>query len=204
MKPPYGVTSVAITIDDGFCPNCVAAYVDFAESSGTPITFSPNGAYRAMWEPHASKLRTLIAAGQVQIGNHTWTHKRLIGRASSDIEADIRRNEEWIQEVFGITARPWFRPPYGMHNKHSDAVAAGVGYTHIVLWNGTFGDGTAISADQLMSLADRYLKAGTIMLGHANHPTVTELFPQLLEIIQARNLQPVTLDTMFGTSRTTG
>jgi hypothetical protein len=42
------------------------------------------------------------------------------------------------------------------------------------------------------------------MLGHANHPTVTELFPQILEIIQARNLQPVTLDTMFGTSRTTG
>jgi peptidoglycan-N-acetylglucosamine deacetylase len=42
------------------------------------------------------------------------------------------------------------------------------------------------------------------MLGHANHPTILSLFPQVQAIIAQRNLQPVTLDEMFGTSRVIG
>ncbi len=42
------------------------------------------------------------------------------------------------------------------------------------------------------------------MLGHANHPTVTTVFPQITQIIAERQLQPVTLDQMFATSRDTG
>ena len=36
------------------------------------------------------------------------------------------------------------------------------------------------------------------------HPTVLDLFPRIQEIIAERDLQPVTLDEMFGTSRATG
>ena len=42
------------------------------------------------------------------------------------------------------------------------------------------------------------------MLGHANHPTVTHLYGQLVELIRTRNLTPVTLDEAFGTSRASG
>jgi len=47
-------------------------------------------------------------------------------------------------------------------------------------------------------------RAGVINLGHANHPAVLSCFDQLLELIRNRNLTPVTLDEMFGTSRATG
>ena len=56
----------------------------------------------------------------------------------------------------------------------------------------------------LMAQARRYLQPGAIMLGHANHPTVTELFGQIEARLRQRNLTPVTLDEMFGTSRQTG
>jgi hypothetical protein len=42
------------------------------------------------------------------------------------------------------------------------------------------------------------------MLGHANHPTVLGLFDQIMTLINQRNLTPVTMDEMFGTSRATG
>ena len=42
------------------------------------------------------------------------------------------------------------------------------------------------------------------MLGHLNHPTVLSLFGQIQSLIAERNLDPVTLDEMFGTSRATG
>ena len=43
-----------------------------------------------------------------------------------------------------------------------------------------------------------------INLGHANHPPVLSCFDQLVAMIHSRNLTPVTLDEMFGTSRATG
>src|SRR4051794_12398847 len=66
---------VALTIDDGFNPETVAAYVEFATATGTHLTFNPNGMYAPIWDRHASALRPLIEAGQVQIGNHTFSHK---------------------------------------------------------------------------------------------------------------------------------
>ena len=72
------------------------------------------------------------------------------------------------------------------------------------MWNGSFGDSTPITPEQLMSLARRWLLPGTVMLGHANYPTITPLFGQIQALIAERKLEPVTLDEMFGTSRRTG
>jgi peptidoglycan-N-acetylglucosamine deacetylase len=69
--------------------------------------------------------------------------------------------------------------------------------------NGSYGDSAIIEPRTLLYLAREYSHPGVIMLGHANHPTVTHLFPQLDEIVAARGLHPVTLDEMFGTSRRT-
>ncbi|GAA4811053.1 hypothetical protein GCM10023200_56070 [Actinomycetospora chlora] len=39
------------------------------------------------------------------------------------------------------------------------------------------------------------------MLGHANHPTVLGLFDRIRELLSERDLQPATLDELFGTHR---
>jgi peptidoglycan/xylan/chitin deacetylase (PgdA/CDA1 family) len=195
---------VALTIDDGYCGPCVAGYVDFAERTGIQLTFAPNGVFADLWKPHADRLRGLIAAGQVQIGNHTWSHPNLLRLGAGAVREQIERNEEWIESTFGITARPWFRPPYGDHNAETDGVAASLGYTNILLWNGTLGDATLESPAELLGEAQKWIQAGAIVLGHANHPTVLGLFDQLQQLIADRHLQPVTLDAMFGTSRAVG
>lgn len=195
---------VAITIDDGYCADCVAAYVAFAESSGIHITFSPNGVYRDLWVPHAPTLRALVQSGQVQIGNHTYSHLDVTRLSAARVQTELERNEYWIQQTFGITARPWYRPPYGFHNSRTDDIAGELGFTQILMWNGSFGDAKLLTPQQLMSQATRYLRGGNIVLGHANHPTATHLFPQIEAIISQRGLVPVTLDEMFGTSRATG
>jgi peptidoglycan/xylan/chitin deacetylase (PgdA/CDA1 family) len=178
--------------------------VEFARRSGIPITFSPNGAYRQIWDQHAATLRPLVESGQIQIGNHTWSHRNIVKRDDAAVRGDIEQNEEWIEKTFGITSRPWFRPPYGAHDKRTDALAGDLGYTRILLWNGTFGDTTVLTPDQLLTLARRYLQPGVVMLGHANHRTILGLFDQIQQLITERQLEPVTLDTMFGTSRAVG
>lgn len=199
--PPVG--EIALTVDDGSCGECVAGYVDFAERTGLSITFCPNGSW-GTWDAHADRLRPLIEAGQVQVANHTWSHPDLRRATEARVRDEIERNEEWIQKTFRITARPWFRPPFGARNSRVDGVAGGLGYTKVLLWNATLGDATPIGADELLALADRYFRPGAVVLGHANHPTVLGLFDRLRELLDARALRPVTLDTMFATSRAGG
>lgn len=201
---PPGSRAVALTIDDGFDPVTVAAYVRFAQDSGIALTFGPNGTYAAEWEPHASALRPLIEAGQVQIQNHTFSHPRMTRLSEAKIRAELERNEDWIEHTFGTTARPWWRPPFGFHNQRTDTVAAALGSTRTLMWNGSLGDARLLSPQVLLQQARLYVQPGTVLLGHANHPTVTHLYAQLVELIRARHLTPQTLDQAFGTSRATG
>jgi peptidoglycan/xylan/chitin deacetylase (PgdA/CDA1 family) len=195
---------IALTVDDGTSAEVVAGYVEFAQRSGVHLTLSPNAVYNHEWAPHAGVLRPLIAAGQVQIMNHTFHHHDLRTLDEAGIRAELERNDEWVIKTFGITTRPYYRPPYGFHNPNIDGVAAQLGYTRTVMWNGSFGDAKTITPEFLLSQARKYLQPGVIMLGHANHPTVVGLFDQLLGLIHDRQLEPVTLDEMFGTSRATG
>ncbi len=165
-----------------------------AARTGIPLTFNPNGTYQKIWNPHADKLAPLIEKGQVQIGNHTFTHQSIVGRSEAAIRGDIERNEEWINKKFGITSRPYFRPPFGTHNKETDQIVAGIGFTKILLWDGTLGDSKLLTPDKLLYFANEYMTGGRIVLGHANHPTITHMFDKIEDLIKERKLEPVTLD----------
>jgi peptidoglycan/xylan/chitin deacetylase (PgdA/CDA1 family) len=102
---------VALTIDDGYCRECIAGYVAFAQRTGIHLTFSPNGRFGELWRPHTAVLRPLIANGQVQFGNHTWSHPDLLRANDATVRTEIQRNEDWIEKSFGITARPYFGRP---------------------------------------------------------------------------------------------
>jgi peptidoglycan/xylan/chitin deacetylase (PgdA/CDA1 family) len=195
---------IVLTVDDGYCTGCVAGYVKFAKDSGIHLTFSPNGTYSHCWAPHADTLRPLLERQQVQIINHTFSHLDLNKMGDAQIRSELERNEEWVNKHFGITTRPYYRPPYGFHNEHVDGVAGELGYTKTVMWDGSYSDSEVITPQFLMSQAQKYLKPGVIMLGHANHPTVLSLFDQITALIKQRKLEPVTMDEMFGTSRATG
>ena len=195
---------IALTVDDGTSAEVVAGYVEFAQRTGVHLTFSPNGVYGREWEPHAAVLRPLVAADQVQIINHTFTHHDLRPLPAQGVRDELERNEAWVQKTFGITARPYWRPPFGRHSPAVDEIAAGLGYTRVVMWNGSLSDSEVVTREFLLAEAAKYLQPGVINLGHANHPTVLSCFDQLVELIRSRDLAPVTLDEMFGTSRAVG
>jgi peptidoglycan/xylan/chitin deacetylase (PgdA/CDA1 family) len=193
---PGDAPTVAITIDDGNSTEVVAAYTKLSFDSGLRLTFFLNGS-RPSWTDNAPALRELIAAGQVQLGNHTWSHPDLRKLSRGQVVDELQRNHDFIGSTYGVDARPYFRPPYGNHNDFVDDAAASIGYTVPVLWYGSFSDSTEITDGDLMASAQAWLLPQHIVIGHANYPTVTRHFDEIIGIIRSRGLVPVTLDDVF-------
>jgi peptidoglycan/xylan/chitin deacetylase (PgdA/CDA1 family) len=195
---PGNSNRIALTIDDGVSSHVVGTLIDFVRASRVRITFFPNGIYSS-WTDHAAKLRPLVESGQVQLGNHTWSHPDLTKLSDRDVEGQIRRNDQFLRTTFGVHAGPFLRPPYGFHDKRTDRIAADLGYHLITMWYGSLGDGTSgFTADQLVANGQRWLGAGRIVIGHANKDPITHVYGQLLDIIRSRHLQTVTLADVFG------
>jgi peptidoglycan/xylan/chitin deacetylase (PgdA/CDA1 family) len=203
-QPPPGVLTrlpgngnqLALTIDDGASVQVVGAFADFCRDSGTRLTFFVNGA-NSSWSVDAPALRPMVDSGQVQLGNHTWSHPDITRIAPAAVADQIRRNADFLRNTYGVDGSPYFRPPWGRHTPVTDRIAADLGYTTIALWSGDIGDSGRISEAGLIAAASRSFQPQAIVVGHANLPTITHCFPQLLDLIRGRNLQTVTLNDVF-------
>ncbi|WP_255707720.1 polysaccharide deacetylase family protein [Blastococcus sp. KM273128] len=164
-----------------------------------PPDLLPNGRYRA-WEQNAALLRPLVDSGQVALGNHTWSHPDLTTLGDAEVAEEIRRNRDFLRSTFGVQT-PFFRPPFGARDERTDRIAADLGHPTIALWNGTFEDNRVLTGEELLAAARRWFSARTIVVGHANHPTVTAVYGQLLELIAERGLTTVTLADVWSTRR---
>jgi peptidoglycan/xylan/chitin deacetylase (PgdA/CDA1 family) len=198
--PPSHITrldghgkNVALTIDDGVSAEVVSAYIDFARATGVRLTFFVTGSYRS-WTQHKDKLRPLVDSGQIQLANHTWTHPYLTRCDGGQIERQLMRCERFLNNTFGVTGKPFMRPPYGARNSYVDGVAASLGYTSITTWYGTLGDSALITQPVLLGLARQWILPQAVVIGHANHSTVTHLYGPIVDILRERHLQTVTLD----------
>jgi len=189
---------LALTVDDGVNSDVVRLYTEFARDTGIRLTYFVNGTYRS-WTDNAALLRPLVESGQIQLGNHTWSHPNLTKVSASRVAQEISRNDDFLKSTFGVSARPYLRPPYGKHNSTVDAVAADLGYTAITLWSGSLADSTVITEDYIVKMARQYFTGQAIVLGHLNHLPVTHVYGQLSDVIRARNLRTVTLDDVFFT-----
>lgn len=187
---------LAWTVDDGTSAAVISRYASFAETSGNRFTFFANGTYDA-WTETADQLRPLVASGQIQMGNHTYSHADLTELSDSGIADELQRNHDFIGETFGVDARPYFRPPYGYHDDRVDAVAANLGYTVPTLWYGSLSDSGLITEQQIIDLANQWFLPQHVIIGHLNFEPVTAVFDQLQAVLTERNLTTVTLNDVF-------
>ena len=192
-----GSRRFALTVDDGVSTEVLSAYVDFVVAARIRVTFFVNGVYDS-WTVVRPKLAPLVESGQVQLGNHTWNHPNITKLAAAQITDELERNEAFLHNTYGVSGRPYFRPPYGDHDARTDALTSSLGFDRTVLWYGSLGDSSIVTPAQLVSAARQWFAAGRIVIGHANHDAVTHVYPQLLDLIRSRALQTVTLRDVFG------
>lgn len=168
----------------------------FAQDTGARFTFFVTGSFDG-WTDHRDELRPLVESGQIQLGNHTWTHPALTELSGKQIADELGRTKRFLKNTYGVDGTPYYRPPFGYRNAAVDAVAADLGYTMPTLWYGSLSDSGLITEKYLVQCARKYFQPQSVVIGHANHDPVTKVYPKLVDIIKRRNLRMVTLDDYF-------
>jgi peptidoglycan/xylan/chitin deacetylase (PgdA/CDA1 family) len=193
---PGDGNQLALTVDDGASSAVVASIGQFCRDTGTRLTFFVNGD-NPSWSDNAAALRPMVDSGQIQVGNHTWSHPYLNRISLTAVRDQIQRNADFLRNTYGTDGTPYFRPPFGVHSADIDRVAADLGYPTITLWSGTIGDSRPENEASLVAAATLSFAPQQIVLAHANLPTITHCYDQLSQLIASRNLQTVTLNDVF-------
>lgn len=187
---------LAITLDDGVDTGVVRAYCQLAKDTGIRLSMFVTGVYSS-WTDNRDLLLPLVESGQVQLANHTWLHPNLTTLTGRQIADELKHTDRFLVDTFGVDGTPYYRPPYGAYNELVTSVAADLGYTATTLWNGNLGDDQRVAPRDIVAHADTSYTAQSLVIGHLNHPPVTGVYHQLIDIIAARKLRTVTLDDVF-------
>ena len=187
---------LALTVDDGVRSDVVRLYTEFARDTGVRLTYFVNGAYRS-WTENQALLRPLVDSGQIQLANHTWSHPDLTKLPLTAVAEELRHNHDFLWKAYGIDARPYIRPPYGAHDANVDKISGELGYSANTLWSGSLEDQVVIPAEEIVKMAEKYFRPGSIVIGHLNHEPVTHVYGRLVDVIRERRLRTVTLRDVY-------
>jgi peptidoglycan-N-acetylglucosamine deacetylase len=187
---------VAWTVDDGGGKEALHNYIDFAQETETRLTFFITSNY-SPWRTLRRQLLPLVESGQVQLANHTKTHRALTKLDGAQIRRELTECGKFIQGDFGVEAAPLFRPPFGYYDKRVMREAASVGYKTCTLWYGSLGDSGNTRPKRRLELASQWMTAGHIVIAHANLPTPPADLRKIKTMLDSRNLETVTLDDVW-------
>ena len=194
--PGPGGDLLSITLDDGVDTGVLSGYCQLARDTGIRLTMFVTGVFSS-WTDNRATLLPLVESGQVQLGNHTWIHPDLTKLTGSRIADELRHTDQFLRDTFGVDATPYYRPPYGAYNDLVQSVAADLGYTETALWNGNLGDDQILVPRDIVANAQRYYTPNSVVIAHLNHPPVTTVYHELVELIRDRNLRTVTFNDVF-------
>ncbi|HEY1254824.1 MAG TPA: polysaccharide deacetylase family protein [Terracidiphilus sp.] len=161
---------VALTFDDGPNASWTPRLLELLAIHEIRASFFLVGS-RAQAEP--ALVRRIAAAGHL-IGNHSWSHLNLAWASVQQIEDELRRASQLLEQITGKPVR-YFRPPFGARRPAVLRAARRLGLVP-VMWNAMTSDWKSPSADviasRLMRKIDsltRHGRAANIVLHDGGH-----------------------------------
>ncbi|WP_427071173.1 polysaccharide deacetylase family protein [Lysinibacillus fusiformis] len=167
---------VALTFDDGPTKN-TDAILSLLDDYQVKATFFLIGKDLEGQPKEARK----IAEGGHQIGNHTYSHKRMVLKSPAFIKHEIEKTDDLIADI-GYTESIVVRPPYGKKligfpyylNKHK---------RETITWN-LEPDTFFTQADEKVRYVKENIRPGSIILMHPMYDSTGNELMAIEEILQ--------------------
>lgn len=182
---------VALTFDDGPRPEHVRPLLDLLGKEKIKATFFVVG---QKVEENPRLVRRMMKEGH-EVGNHTFTHPRLDGMSSEQIEKEIAQCARAVEKATGAGMN-LFRPPGMRYDETVIRAAQDLGYVTIH-WNSAAQD---YKPQDPASLANKVLKRtqpGSVILLH-NHPDTIAALPTIISQLKLKGYRFVRVSQMLG------
>jgi len=170
LVAPRRPGELALTFDDGPNPAFTPRLLEILARHDVHATFFSVGSY-AQAQP--ALVRQIVAAGH-QVGNHSWSHLNLARASASQIEEQLSRSCQTLEQITGAPVH-YFRPPFGARRPEVLRAARRLGMVP-VLWNAMTSDWKNPSADSIaqrlmrkIDRLERHGRAAIIVLHDGNH-----------------------------------
>jgi putative cell wall-binding protein/peptidoglycan/xylan/chitin deacetylase (PgdA/CDA1 family) len=210
---PGAGKQVAFTLDMGGRLGDAGAIVDWLAANQVCTTFFITGASADTAAGRAVIAKIAARPHLFEVGNHTYHHCDFVngggGSPSSApcqvpmtrtfIRNEMLSTESRLQALLpGMALRPYWRPPYGVHNAFVREAVASVGYTKTIHWNrDTIDWSTSTTTSQIVARATSPLPPnGTIVLAHLGGYHTLAALPQVVSILRANGYTLTTISDM--------
>ncbi|MBB5953945.1 peptidoglycan/xylan/chitin deacetylase (PgdA/CDA1 family) [Saccharothrix tamanrassetensis] len=156
---------VALTFDDGPDPAGTRPLLDVLARKGVAATFYLTGRELAA---HPDLGRAIAAAGH-ELGNHSYSHERMVFVTPARVASEVERTDALIRET-GYTGEITFRPPNG---KKLFALPHYLDRHHrrTVMWDVEPDSDTDAGAEALIRETVTHVRPGSIILLHGMYPS---------------------------------
>ena len=187
--------TVALTFDDGPNPPYTQQILNILQSRGVPATFFVVG-QRVAANPEI--VQAEVAAGY-PVGNHSWSHPELSKLSEEEVQSELSRTSDILQEVAGY--RPTvFRPPYGDYNQTVQN-AASEENMELILWDNSPDDWRLPGAKVISERAISAAHNGSVILLHdggGDRSQTVAALPVIIDGLEARGFRFVSLGQQDG------
>ena len=155
---------VAITFDDGPNPTFTPQILQVLAQHQATATFFMLGEHV---HRHPEIARQVQAAGHA-IGNHTYTHRRLLGCSPAQVQIELTECQRVLKALLGETydrTDKLMRPPYGAYDTTTALVTRTMRY-RMVLWSASGDDWRDDAAALVVQRIMAQMQPGGIVLLH--------------------------------------
>jgi len=184
---------IALSFDDGPTPQGVEWATGILAPRGAHATFFLIG---GEVDGREDLVRRILAGGH-EVGNHSFSHVRMVGRPAAFYDREIARADALLRRA-GVTAPNLFRPPYGKKLIGLPRAIERHGY-RMVMWDVEDPPGATTPrdyAEQMLAEA----RPGSIILMHLMYKSnriAREALPLVVDGLKARGYRVVTVGELL-------
>lgn len=184
---------VALTFDDGpsmYTPQILSTL----QANSVHATFFCVGEWVSYYPNYVQQEYN---AGNV-VANHSWDHPDLTTLAPSDVQTQISKTSDLIQQTIGVQPT-LFRPPYGAINESVKNQVAQMNLTPVI-WSIDTQDWTRPGSDAIVNTVLSQVGNGDIILMHdggGDRSQTVAALPRIIQGLRDRGLQMVTVPQLI-------
>jgi peptidoglycan/xylan/chitin deacetylase (PgdA/CDA1 family) len=191
---PTTVNNIALTFHLGGDPTLVGELLDVLKANGITSTLFAIGDWLTA---HPQLGHRAVADGH-ELGNHTKSHQSMLKLSRADVHAEIVGGGQALVPFIGSIGT-WFRPSGTDVPTDLILEEAGLaGYAVSVGYDIDSRDYTEPGAAAVVARVKKELHAGAIVSLHFGHRDTIDAMPQILGLVTAAGLTPVTVTGLLG------